>query len=374
MLPRHRDTGVIPTQTITQYRQPVGGAQTVVTVSAGRYDAYLTSSMDGWDLPGFYARQRAGELLPFTEFTQFEADANGSGSFDFTNTTPNPDVRYWYAPNYCYGSYLIGAAELQAVINSQNIDYADLVQAAAANLYSSGFDGLTFLAELKKTIRMFTNIGKTLTDLLRKGNVQNTWLQYRYGWRILYFEMVELSRALESLSKESKRRSRMSRSISLSGGSTSSVAANLPECNRTVTTVITWTLSARGSIIADFEPPAFSFNPIVTAWEVIPFSFIIDWFFKVGQLLSSMSFVAFNSGYQAGVGHKLTYSKRIYFSSVTANAGWTKNAASSDWTVNAKLTKRTPSSVPFRLSTSFRVPEALKILDLLALVAQRVRR
>lgn len=376
MEPRHKESGVFPypTVTVTEYKQPVGGSKVLYSGPYERRLAYSRSYYDGWDIPSFHARKKRGELLPQTAFSQFEVDFAGSGSWDWTNTSPNPDVRYWYEPAYIYSDESVTDVTVRAGLVQFGADFNSYVQAAAAKIYQNqGHDSLTFILELKKTIHLFTKAGKTLSDLLRRGKLADTWLQYRYGWRILYFDLVGISKAIDNLNSERKRYSETV-GESFSTSSTATANGDFAHVNRTIRTNYAWNLSVRGNVVADIEPPSFRFNPAITAWELISYSFVIDWFVEVGQWLAAMSFLAFANRYSAAYGYKLSMTKQVLLENISADAGWTMNSAASSWIATAHLTERVPTSVPFRLSTNFRVPEALKILDLLALLLQRVRR
>jgi hypothetical protein len=240
------------------------------------------------------------------------------------------------------------------------------VQAAAGNLYSKGWDALTFTAELSKTVQMFTNLRKSLIRLLRHGDVAKTWLEYRYGWRTLYFDMVDVSKALADLeAKRTRFKERAGysyRTVSVTNSSYSD-SVNSWLCSRTLYTNI----SVRGSIVADINPPRFQFNPITTTWELITFSFIIDWFIGVGQWLNALSFLTLQTGYEAAGGVKIQQEllKTTYYYSFNPSFGTGFLEASSEFT--SEYVVRVPTSVSLipQVTVKLDVP---KILDLWALV------
>jgi hypothetical protein len=372
MTPRSKTSGSLTAQTLTGYRQPVGGAKVVDETQAKLLSCDFYQ-MDGWDVEHFHARMKRGELVEQTPFSKFANKTSGSGQADRTNTTPNPDIRYWFEPYWAWSSPSVTRTFLETFVGTLNVNTGPYVQAAAARIYSNGFDALTFLAELKKTIRMFYKTADTFKGLLNQGKLSETWLRARYGWRILFYELNDISNALETLDIKRKRYSETCGGTQV-GASSTSTAVTSASFNATLNTVVSWKLSVRGNIVADIEPPRFEFNPITTAWELIPYSFIVDWFFKVGQWLASMSFLAFTSEYVASTGYRLEYTQRIYLSAISPKAGWILNDVHSDYTTVATLSNRAPTTVPFRLSTNLSVPEAAKILDLLALIRLALRR
>jgi len=194
-------------------------------------------------------------------------------------------------------------------------DTHDLVQAASSKIYSSGHDSLTFAVEFNKVVRMFKNVRKTLVKLLKDSkyrgidSVADGYLEYRYGWRILYFDIISLYGAIEGL--QDKRRSRYSERVGRNVTSTDVALKRFLGSVDDFTVVQTTELniSLRGSVTADIEPASFSFNPIVTAWETVKYSFIVDWVLGIGQWIASMSFIAISSNHSGSGGIKVTASR-----------------------------------------------------------------
>jgi hypothetical protein len=145
--------------------------------SLGQYDLFATAEvsegrhvMTGEDIPHFHKRVRSGELLQHTAFNDFTVNSRITGTqYDASITGSNPVVStylksgvFMYTP---FSEWTIGKPELLDIANSYNYD--KLVQGAAAKIYSKGHDTLTFLAELKKTFRLFTHAQSSLKKLLK---------------------------------------------------------------------------------------------------------------------------------------------------------------------------------------------------------------
>jgi hypothetical protein len=164
---------------------------------------------------------------------------------------------------------------------------------------------------------MFKELNKTFGKLLNlassKGitDVADLWLQFRYGWRVLYFDMMDLNEVINELD-DSKKRFSERVGTSVSGGNTATYDSVIDENHTRHDTVVdSWTLSRRGFVTADVQPPKFQFNPATTAWELVKFSFIIDWFIDVGTWLESMSFLTISENYAASYGYNLEVSRDV---------------------------------------------------------------
>jgi hypothetical protein len=246
-------------------------------------------------------------------------------------------------------------------------DSAYEVQQAAANIYSRGWDALTFIAELKESIALFQGGLKKLIELLTKpGSWDELWLEWRYGWRLLYYDMKDIAQLLSNLD-ESKLRFR-------DHVTTKSTYALEEERVLSETGLYTLTMlkhieveiSTRGSVVADIQPPKIRFDPLTTAWELITLSFIVDWFFHVGTWLSAMNFLTLNSGYVAAGGKYIKISKTL-----SSSVDWV-SGVSGERTVGGthevKVTQRIPCAVSSLPQWQVTL-DSLKIGDLLAILS-----
>jgi hypothetical protein len=249
-----------------------------------------------------------------------------------------------------------------------NSDY--YVQAAAAKIYSQGWDALTFGAELSKTVVMFRSFLTRWASLARSGKLESLWLEGRYGWRPLVYDMKDINKAINNLN-EGRKRYRDS-----VGSTTTKTWKQINTINAvygvlTCTTTYTDTFGIRGSIVADIEPPRIQFNPITTAWELMKLSFVVDWVLNIGQFLESLSFLALQREYYAAAGFQV---KRSYIQ--TSNfvpAVGCLGTWYTDSRGEATLTQRIPTSVSTIPLPKLRLG-AFKVLDLVALFLQAVTR
>jgi hypothetical protein len=137
------------------------------------------------------------------------------------------------------------------------------------------------------------------------------------------------------------------------------------------------TTSIRGSVAADIEVPKFQFNPITTAWELIPFSFVLDWIVSVGKSIAAMSFMVLQHTYVASCGYRVTIERSFHAEIGGTHAeGDVEFVDGTHWQTGSSklvLEKRTPCAVPYLPHFKLRL-DALKVIDLVGLVVQRFRR
>jgi hypothetical protein len=174
----------------------------------------------------------------------------------------------------------------------QTVDmFAGAVIKAANFLYFA--KQLRFADALKSLglYRRNKSLPKTLADL---------WLEYSYGWKPLAADVYELQQAvIQACSKPlpimAHATDTWSNSLDRDAGHGADVHMELKQSNRTyleanVSSPALLALNQTGLI-----------NPLSIAWELVPFSFVVDWFIPVGSTLQAIT---------AGVG-------------LTSNGGWT---------------------------------------------------
>lgn len=387
---------------------PKDETETVSTISSIRRTYRETR---GWDNPNFYERQRRGELLPPTKFDQvdYSVDVAGRVGFHLRNfeedfsthsTSYHSDQEAVISSN---GDFL--PSDFEAFASSDLYDFGDeeaaidsydpsvQVQAAAARIYSQGFDALTSGAEFHKTVRLFKSIRKRLIRELSRGRLFDLYLEGRYGWRILIYELLELNDVVNNWSKERSRYTEKAFGGFTSHDSFTSASIGLQLPNSTIQSWFMGTgpkykyhvqtsrkISLLGTVTADILPSQFRHNPVETAWELIPYSFVIDWFVHFGQWIQALSFDAAASDFVAAGGVKIEISRdftavsnevndtSFSFVDPSANPGFELRGSSS-----AVYTRRRPSSVPSIPLYNPRLDE-LKVLDLIALLFAGKRR
>lgn len=383
LIPRSKVTGLDKlggiTRVVTYYLNGVQQSQTTQNpIWAGLY--YL--STEGWDIDNYHARKKRGDLLPHTPFTQVEytAERESTSMYDVTVGNSRQTIEQWIGVSGKETSYL----------DEMDYDLPDLhyfVQSAAANIYSSGHDTLTFLAELKQARRMFERLVprfvETLQRILRDAKLSNwkaltmtlsnLWLEGRYGWRTLVMDLEDLSEVLQNIDEKRKRYSERS-GTSFTDITSDSGTRVHGETQTSWIRTISYDISVRGSVTADISPPKFAFNPVTTAWELTRLSFVIDWLLDVGQALESLSFLALSSEHTASIGYNVD--KRVDIACTLEDApggtAYTVDGGTSTYTSKHVWTSRSPTTVSSIPHLKLRL-NAWKVVDLLALIRQALK-
>lgn len=245
------------------------------------------------------------------------------------------------------------------------------------------------LAEGRKTSDMAVNalrsIGGALSDL-RKGRIQKAlrrlgvnqgkkqlnhkdlagrWLELQYGWLPLLKDVYESQKAFELLTR-GPRRLRFSASISKKGTFDSSCAPPLyiGDASYVATRRITYEMTEDLSTYRSLGLT----DPLSVAWELLPYSFVIDWFIPIGTYLENLNVIPKLNG--------------RYFMTSLVRTNWRARPNSFAYrngtclgshvhltrTAGASLTLAKPEVIP--------LPDAMspkRIWNSIALAAQRIR-
>nr|QDH89876.1 MAG: hypothetical protein H1Bulk30641_000003 [Leviviridae sp.] len=134
--------------------------------------------------------------------------------------------------------------------------------------------------DLGLTLRAFNHDrGKTLA---------NYWLSYSYGWKPLAQSMYDIQ---SSLAEEVARRSRL-----IEGHGTARVNGHVEFPYNDFEETGDWAASCKTTLKASISDNSLRLiskfgltNPAAVAWELVPFSFVVDWFIPVGNTLQAMT-------------------------------------------------------------------------------------
>lgn len=186
---------------------------------------------------------------------------------------------------------------------------------AWANVDESELLALATLGELPETvswiasiyrrainiIRLFRKkaIKRSLARIAKDGKVldslQSFWLEFRYALRPLVFEMHQALAALKKKIKEKTRNTARGFNFHNSRSTSTSEEGENLVCRFSET--VTSSHNYRAGVLYVIEDDingilsVWGLNqPLDAVWELTPFSFIIDWFFNIGDIISSWSY------------------------------------------------------------------------------------
>lgn len=260
-------------------------------------------------------RRKAGRIIPFTNYV-VEGKTYAAVPCQYTGN--------------CYRSKFYASRKYRktgTVTCVSSVDVPDppdvavpawgpLLQGAWADAKSEGIDLLTELVESPKTVAMFrdfvTSFRRRRDHLLplaekhrRRGGKRNrrnfadalsdVWMESRYGWRPLVYLAHEISDQWEAWKSSERPFVTASRVDS----NQASVPANGRvgfntygiRWNMIGTTYHRFQVTVRAKVILSITrgtvPATIYINPLATAWELVPYSFVADWFFNTSDLFKA---------------------------------------------------------------------------------------
>lgn len=377
---------------------------------------YSTETLEQfWDStnPGFFKAKKEGLVLPVSPMDKVTKK--------MVLTPGHVAYKYAIASRPTGGEMIDGygalfpqsvwssCSSLNALPPSRTVSEQALLQEALAKAQTDAWDTLTFLAELEKTVeglQSFYGRWKEFYERLvraaeRKRRRFKTsadalsaaWLEARYSFRPLYYDMLSIQEAYNRLARgvdsplargwatsdvgsSSVVRSLSTRSLDLcKGGYTPNAFQDLVSDGGHIGGMYNYSLTRnvvqRATAGVQVNTRAITMaDPLVTAWEMLTLSFVFDWFFTIGDAISAFSPYASGSLRYATYTEIFTDTYRLDFHPVRYPAGNVENVSFTATpgsvvytveTVVRRLRQVTPT-LEFRLNL-----DPAKILDLVAL-------
>lgn len=284
------------------------------------------------DYPVSFTKVKQSRLIKMTPYSIGSTETtNHLVSIPRTLWTPKVSHQYFWDENrVCTGSDTVHIPGKRSYVEQADLtwlrfahptipyykcdDYTSEVEKTLIEVRSNVFerntstiDALTNIAETPETLKLILDLFRTVRNplkatlklkrrydrALREGKVHSEimsdlsgqWLQLRYGIMPVILSIMDLVDLLDKQADEFKT-NRSQLPVDLVSG----VPPDTKEhCF--------WE-EVHGEILvgavakARFDQPGLrlldqvKFNPVVTAWELIPFSFVLDWFANVGDVLS----------------------------------------------------------------------------------------
>lgn len=268
--------------------------------------------------PGYFAALRNGKPLPIGPWSREIIEHSAKPGV--VSTTRSRKSYVWVTTRSLSGdcvAYLTTSYLGHEPITVPDSLESYLVNEAVNNVKNSEWDIGTFAAELNKTHDLLSNVktrslkrvGKILDRKIGRvrtlAEFADAWLEYRYGWRILMYDIESAAQSYESLKEKHllKRYSAHESMIDVryrhsnafggfgtDGGTNISLNAlfGVPGGTDYVTNKKVDIRVGAGASVSEFlGSRAYTLNPLLTTWELVPFSFIVDWFIDIGAAVGA---------------------------------------------------------------------------------------
>lgn len=254
--------------------------------------------------PSYVSKVREGSPLPVNPMSRLITYVSGEITFDLRvrgiqKTSTRWDVYdRWHNVSFA-----------PAIVKGQlpEIDADALLIEAVADWRSQDMDQGTFLAELGKTVAMIRNLPNTLNRAInqvvremrrRKGNkgksvvelmslFSSLWMEGRYGWRLLYYDILDIQESLDRLQGLEKAQLRSSKTKTETRRTNHAYQQSGYLRYRLVTDVQSTVRAGCGGSFS--VGSGGHFDPLVTAYEVFPLTMVLDWIVNVGSNLRALS-------------------------------------------------------------------------------------
>ena len=360
------------------------------------------SAMQDVEIPDFHRRSKQGELFcnPMISTTQLTVHRpniykgtglNGGSTASFLSAwdpiNPSSSQPTW--------------TDISELLDELESERDVAVQAAWANVDISEMQALASLGELPETIkwigslytrminviRMFKRkqLGRNVRRFLKstKRNkiesttdfVSNFWLELRYAVRPLVFEMAQAVTALKTAIDKAQRLTARGKHVFADQGYAEGSYVDQYQATRTQKHWHSISASFRAGVLYRIEDDVnkvmsvWGLNqPIATVWELTPFSFIMDWFFSIGNMISSWEIDSSLTALLSWATEQVVYEDH-YAIETTAWNNWMANSSFETVQVGTTTTTRTykrriPNPARYSLPHGGINLNAAKILDL----------
>lgn len=301
-------------------------------------DALIWESIRNWNnTPNYRALRKSGAVIPPQNFdlsrAEWHGSINGSYQWNYVDMSHDPPeyrffLRHGSGPFRTSMPFISASYDPPTLIND-----SELYSKTLERMRAQRFQAPVAFIEAAKTEKMIANRIVGLVSAarqLRRGNLSgflnsldlpsptsrtkqrfnrdfgkdarksagNAWLEYQYGWKPFLSDAKTAAELLASTcSKPRNRVSTISVSIKRQnrftiGDSSDFTPYDTASFDRPTTQDEQKRLKGRYLVRDELLNTASLLsltNPLEVAWELVPFSFVADWFLPIGDFLSNMT-------------------------------------------------------------------------------------
>lgn len=375
------------------------------TVASGTGYVYsgFADSMTDTVIPGFSRRRALGEIFNNSMYSvKKQQGACDAGGLEVENTSsscaaPNTHYQRWKASNVGHvlqshiglnpdGTYAISSSvngsDMQAALTEASTSCLNKRGRADTNLYEA-------LAEVHKTLGLydailgnaFKVISAKAAILQKAKDTASAYLAYRYGLMPIMKDIEAVNEGLAKAIGKVRISSRASVSFNQTQVSSTTydllgMAAITVQHNTNIdVTVRAWSLDEYLASVA--SNVGFTTKGLVTLpWELLPYSFVVDWFANVGDLIGAL--VPVLNANQLSSGFSVN-THAAYIGTVvnsTPAAGRRLITPLTGALAGSVIVKTRSPGLPapgLTVKTDFRFDQALRASDAIALIVQKLR-
>lgn len=402
---------------VTYTYEPNGGSTTTLV---GGYQLDSTDTMEDQITEGYYALRKSEGFLPINPMSYHQRRVVRSDTGKSTWAVDyygNPSYEFSYAGHVAFSAHWATSGFEYRDYGGTPPAWPDenyLLNEALASARTRGFDVLTFMAEFRKTMSLITqfrkrvikraervveginrrNTGRLLTEAeyARYGYERlfaESWLEQRYGWRLLAYDLEGITEAFYKLQQSATPFVRGYASET-STGSRTHLAYPLPArrikayerykngsgsgfCSYLHEQEIEREVRA-GVVLEALIDDIFVIDPLVTTFEVIPFSMILGWFSNIDSLIEAYSPFATENLKGGWVSYKTTQRNRTIvtpLSGSASNFNYT-HSGTTQYTMETEKVDYSRESRDPSASLVFKVQlDAAKVVDLASILFGR---
>jgi len=216
------------------------------------------------------------------------------------------------------------------------------------------------------------------------GAAADLWLELQYGWRPLLNDIYE---SAELLAEQNVRRGNdtlhTAHSISAKNQVTDNKVIRTVDGNNidVVNQQAAYVVRIKATYRVENDLLRFSnmlglTNPALLAWELTPFSFVVDWFLPIGSFLENSMASTGLTFIKGSVSYKFIGQTSGFASSSSSGEGWAVSSRTNKGLTKTVMYQRDPSSsFPSEPIPSFKSPASIgHALNAIALLTQVFRR
>lgn len=328
----------------------------------------------------YYKKLRKNDLLPMTSWRKVLTEHQDTTWYQGQNPSGDRDR----IPDYAVTPFFWDGA-FRPSLKLPELPCNAMLQKALANIYDQSFDLSTFIAEAPETFRLWSDTARTLTKCFRRKRCRlrnmlddgaSVYLLGRYGYRPLLYDFEDLNDLISKWDQPNK--VRVGSVAQGPSGSINEVTHNnISGTSAPVQIELWWQYAisweTRGNVMADLTVDKLRANLLPTAWELVPFGFILDWFLLVGDALKAYIVALQSTSHTASCGYKVTFAETLGQTVIHTDPGY--SASVGGYLRHTEVHySRVPQPVSFNPSANYKPLDTYKVADLLAILRQVTKR